>query len=113
MEAFKVKQKLFGADKVKLPKCFQNPPKLDPALVFYFNAFMDLNTCRNNAMSLGPIPWLAIKDYASFYNLANSGEEGVGITPFDVFYSIIRALDDAFLEFHRKEAENKHGTVAD
>lgn len=74
------------------PEFIQNMPTLWPECDFYWYAFWDLNTCRSTGMSIGHIPWTAIKSYADQYELRG--------LQFNEFVSIIRALDDKFVGHH-------------
>ena len=58
---------------------------------FYMRAFSDLSTCRDfGGGTIGPIPWHRIVQYGSRFGL-DAGMMGV-------FSSVIRELDEAFLE---------------
>lgn len=48
-------------------------------------------------MSIGPIPWTAIVQYAGFYNL----EPDVG----EAFVDIIREMDQAYVKYQEDERE--------
>lgn len=62
---------------------------------FYLNAFYELSTCRQIGMSLGPIPWTAIIEFAEFSGLDSE------ILP--VFVLSIRAMDAVYLEWTSKK----------
>ena len=86
-----------------LPKMLQSP-ELSFFDQFYWNAFRQLNTCRN---ATGPIPWDSIDRYCARHNI--TGED------YEEFISIIGQVDEAALEHWQKEAEQrskKNGTNA-
>ena len=62
-----------------------------------YAAFRELSTCRATGMSVGPIPWTAIRTYGRDAGLA--GEE-----MFE-FVFLIREMDEAYLRFHREREE--------
>lgn len=62
-------------------------PPLGP-FEFYFDAFQDLSTCRSIGMGPGPIPFTAIVQYSTLYEIEDR----------DDFIYLIRIMDNAFLE---------------
>lgn len=80
----------------KPPEWFLDCPESLPTDEFYLSAFWDLSTCRGMGMSIGPIPWHHIRDYADFAGL--DPENGFA------FASVIRRLDAAYLT-HMSEAQ--------
>ena len=80
-----------------LPDRIANAPTLRLGLSFYLNAFFDLDSERTQGWGLGRIPWLAIQQYAVFYEL---DEEQT-----DCLVYFIRAMDSAHLK--RVEEQNK------
>ena len=62
-------------------------------------AFYDLGTERVSGMSLGPIPWSKIVEYAGFYRL----EEDVT----EALVDIIRTMDSQYLEYSADEAKKQ------
>jgi hypothetical protein len=50
-----------------LPQRIQNAPTLRKGLELYFNAFFELDSERQNGMSIGRIPFTSMLRYASFY----------------------------------------------
>lgn len=60
-------------------------------LEFYFFAFKDLNTCRSAGFGLGPIPWIAVNDYAIRHGLNNEEAE-------DLFF-VIDSLDYEYMKW--------------
>lgn len=85
------------ATKQALPVEWQNP--INPAfeLMLYWNAFMELTTCRSIGMGIGPIPFTAIKEYALLY--------GITKTHYEVFSKLIRGLDREFLDYNNRKQE--------
>lgn len=76
-----------------LPAEIRDSPKLQQGLELYWNAFVDLNTCRSVGMAAGPIPWDSILKYANEYQFAGFQREAL-------FYHV-RAMDVAFLSYNR------------
>jgi hypothetical protein len=71
-----------------LPDWYLNKPFTDFQGNWYLNAFYELSTNRSLGMSIGPIPWTAITEYATYHGLSR-------LTT-DIFHIIIRALDNAY-----------------
>ena len=82
----------------KIPARIQNAPELLFGLEFYFQAFQDLQRERPAGMGLSPIPFQAMISYSKWLNLTPSEEADLIVH--------VRALDQTFLEFHRKKSEN-------
>ena len=80
----------------KLPDRIINAPELFTGLEFYFEAYVELSTCRSVSWSAGPIPWTAIRKYAEVWEL--DSEESS-----DLHYHI-RSMDHAYLK--RTEQKN-------
>ncbi len=81
------------------------PEDLEPDIgpfEYYMDCFRELSTCRNNGMSLGPIPVTAILDYFK----AIDGED------FENFIYIMRLLDDTLLKHmaEKSKAKGKNAT---
>lgn len=83
-------------DNLPIPKKLQNSPSLESGMELYYQAFLDLNSCRQVGMGEGPIPWTAIAYYCRFFEM---DEE----TTDDVMY-MVRGLDNEYLKI---KAENK------
>ena len=66
-------------------------------LELYWDAFLDLSTCRPTGMGMGPIPWSAIRDYAVTFDFDVDQHEDL--------YHFIRVMDNAFIEHHRNKKE--------
>lgn len=84
-----------------LPPKIQNAPELLLGQVFYFGAFLELNTDRYVGMELGPIPWSSIMEYADRLGLDDEERE-------DLFHHV-RALDDVLMEHRRKKTAPRVG----
>ncbi len=77
-------------------------------LEFYIDAFRELSTTRSVGFSLGAIPFTAIAEYFTIYDIDGD---------FDEFASIIRRMDNVYLELNandlksppKKEGEDKSG----
>lgn len=76
----------------------RNAPVLLPGLEFYMTAFMDLSSCRQIGFDVGPIPFTAVSEYASRYDI--TGEQ------FHVFWALIKQMDAAYLK-HRADSRKK------
>lgn len=76
--------------KQPLPKQLRDSPSLATGLELFWDAYVELNTCR---VMGGPIPWTAIRDYA----------DEVGIHGFqrEALFVHVRAMDVAFLSYNK------------
>lgn len=74
----------------KLPDRIANAPELINGLELYFQAFLDLDGERETGMSVGPIPWSKVKEYAKFYEFSDEQTE-------DLFF-FIRKMDAAHIK---------------
>jgi hypothetical protein len=75
-----------------LPKKIANAPQLGLGLELYYDAFLELNSCRASGWGLMPIPWSAIRDYAETFDL---DEE-----QFEDLYYYVRVMDTEFMKWH-------------
>lgn len=82
-----------------LPESILKAPILNPSLIFYWEAFVHLSTCRSVGMAEGPIPWLAIHEYANRFSLDSDS--------FDRLLKIISAMDREYLKLKEKEYKKK------
>lgn len=82
-----------------LPDKIKNAPILLPGLQFYYQAFLDLSTCRPLGMPEGPIPWSAINIYAERQDLTDDDYER--------FFTLLRAMDAAYLDYRDKKRVTK------
>ena len=60
-----------------------------------WEAFIELNTCRQNGMSVGTIPWTAVQHYAEVLKF---NEEETWM-----LHDVIRYLDDLFIKHHTQK----------
>lgn len=72
--------------------------RVDPFghLLFEWIAFGALSTDRQVGMERGPVPWSSIHSYALRYGI--EGDD------FDRLCFLIRAMDQAYLEYFRKKS---------
>jgi hypothetical protein len=85
---------------IALPAWYADEPAIDDVERVYLKAFVDLQTCRQIGMDVGPIPWDKIRDYAGDLGL-------VGSTRL-MFCEVLRAMDDEWMRDHAR----KNGTPA-
>lgn len=64
----------------------------------YYQAFLELHTCRAVGFGVGAIPWTAIDAYARRHGL--EGEE------YEDFEDTVRALDNAYLAHQQEKARS-------
>lgn len=79
-----------------LPGGFIKPEDEEPylgPLDFYADAFSELGTCRPVGMSLAPIPFTAIIEYSTIYELDDVEE----------FAYVMRLMDRTFMRLSRDE----------
>lgn len=81
-----------------LPKKIQDAPELYFGSLLYYDAFLELNTCRPSGWGIMPIPWTAIIAYADEHGLLGEQRESL--------LSIIRQVDQKWLE-HLSKKEGK------
>jgi len=79
------------------PKFLRERPSLLPGLEFYYEAFMDLSTCRSFGMGIGPIPMVAIWTYCDMLDLDDVTR--------GLMVDHVRAMDSAFLRYHREKVK--------
>lgn len=82
-----------------LPNSIQNAPELHFGLELYYSGFLDLTSCRQMGMSLGPIPLLSILEYCLINGI--TGEQQ------DDFVWFVQRLDHKYLEWSRSHAKSK------
>lgn len=78
-----------------------NAPELREDLQVYWQAYDELNTCRNYAGMSGvplPIPWTAINEYAIRHRFAGEA--------FDDLVHIVRQVDDAYRGYVMENQES-------
>lgn len=81
-----------------IPERILNAPQLDNNLVFYFDAWFDLNTERPSGWSIQRIPWSAIVEYARFYDCTQQ--------EMDKLLYLIKEIDVAHIQKWQSERAN-------
>lgn len=76
--------------KLPLPDAIQNAPELYLGLDIYLEAFLNLDTCRQNGIELGDITWLMIEEYCDRCGFDSDQRE-------DCHY-FIKDMDEAYLK---------------
>ena len=71
-------------------------------LEVYYEAFQELNTCRAQGLSAGPIPWTAVDAYARRHGYDEPED-------FAYLLEMVRALDDALLKHLAEKRGNDNG----
>jgi hypothetical protein len=72
-----------------LPQFLINCPELQQGLELYFQAFMELSTCRGVGFGEGPIPWTAMMQWAVHNSLSDDQT--------DTLVYIMHEMDGAYL----------------
>lgn len=82
-----------------IPRVMAEAPELTLGLQLYMDAWYDLSTCRSSGMSAGPIPWLAIYEWATLHELDEDQRE--------LLHAYIPAMDATYFEHlrHKQETE--------
>ena len=80
-------------------KPWDNRPQVPPHLLWVWEAFGHLQTCRPVGMGLGPIPWTAINEWVRAKEVADV----------ERFERLIRAMDNEVLQRHHERREGKDG----
>jgi hypothetical protein len=78
----------------KLPEKFRDRT-LRQDLLFFLNAFFDLETERPISFSVGYIPWSKIIEYSIFYKLDSRQR--------DRFIFLIREMDNEYVKYQREK----------
>lgn len=86
-------------DGTPLPDSIKNAPELWTGLAFFYNAFMELTTCRPFGMGEGPVPWTAVNTYCDVKGI--HGDQRT-----DMLYHI-GSLDRTYIKYKIDEAEAK------
>jgi len=86
---------------MQVPDKIANAPVLAMGMELYYNAYIELSTCRPSGWGASPIPWSAISDYGRTFEF---DEE-----QFDDLFFFVRALDSAFLDYHKEKSEQGKG----
>lgn len=82
-----------------IPAKIQNAPQLRPGLDLYYDAFLDMNSCRASGMGIGQISWATIIEYSVAMQFSEEQTE-------DLMHHI-RAMDHAYLEHWNKKQSSK------
>jgi len=78
------------------PEAIQNAPELDFTLGLFYDAFMELSTCRPIGMDQGQIPWTAINDYCRMVDISENQAD-------DMYY-YIRMMDEVYLKHYGEKS---------
>lgn len=82
----------------EIPEHIANAPELDIGLRIYYEAFLDLSTCRPLGMQEGPIPYTSITAYFHQLVCMDSEQHWAGVR-------IIQAMDGAYMKFRNDQAD--------
>lgn len=82
-------------DQIPLPQSIREMPSLLEGNEFYYKAFNELHTCRNQN---GVIPWSDIDRYAVRYGLSDYDD-------FEYFSLVIQKVDDFYRDWQEKQRE--------
>lgn len=80
-------------------KPWDNRPQVPPHLLWVWEAFGQLQSCRPVGMGLGQIPWTAINKWVTAKEVADA----------ERFETLIRAMDNEVLRSHRERKEGHSG----
>lgn len=78
-------------------------PALNHWQAFAYRAFVELHSCRSFGMGLGPIPWTAVRAWASEHGVSDPDE-------FAELLFLVTACDTLFLEHESKSREPIKGS---
>lgn len=79
-----------------IPAKFRDAPELFAGIEVFYNAFMDMTSCRDLGFGqIGPISWLTVQRYCEVYGIEGEQRE-------DMFYHVGR-MDRAYLEHLEKK----------
>lgn len=81
------------------PKWSEDAPEIPFGSEWIYGAFWDLHTCRPYGWGAGPIPWTAMRDYYTAFEMDTD--------EFEDFAHLIRAMDNAFLAYDREQSTKK------
>ena len=76
--------------RMPLPSVIEDCPELIPGLEVFYEAFIELSSCRQSGFGASPIPWDAMNTYADVNKF--EGEDK------DEFFYFVRALDNHYLK---------------
>ena len=80
-----------------LPERIKSAPILKRGLELFLNSWMDLNSCRAVGMGTGPVPWLAIQQYAECFEFDDYQREAL--------FHHIGVMDVAYFEYQQKKSK--------
>lgn len=106
MQQGPVEQKIIAQclrEKKPLPPKIAEAPELYLGLDFFYEAFLELNSCRFLGMSEGPIPWTALNTYCEVYEITDEQK-------LDFFY-LLRAIDNEYLKYQSDKQEKKNRQI--
>lgn len=83
-------------ENIPLPKSIREMPSLEDHEEFYYKAFNELHTCRNQNMC---IPWDSINLYAVRYDIDDFED-------FEFFSIVIQTVDEFYREWMEKQRES-------
>lgn len=82
-----------------LPEAIANAPSLWTGLELYYNAFLELSSCRKIGQAVGSIPFTSMIDYCSAFEIEGSQQE-------DLLW-LMQRLDHKYLEWVATKYGNK------
>lgn len=82
-----------------LPAVIQNAPELLPGLELYYGAYLDLQSHRQLGLEEGPIPHLAVMDYADRYDFEEDQRDDL------LFF--VKKLDAKYFEWRREDKRRR------
>lgn len=82
-----------------LPDRIQNAPELNLGSELFYTGFLELTSCRQIGMGLGPIPLLSILEYCLINGIDGEQRED--------FIWFIQRLDSKYLEWSKARAKSK------
>ncbi len=87
-----------------VPSMIQNAPTLHDGLALYFNAFIELGSCRSIGFGVGPIPWTAMREYARWMRMDRQDAAD--------FFWIMQKMDEAYLKFQKEKSDQEAASKA-
>jgi hypothetical protein len=84
---------------MEVPDWAVNAPDIPLGSDLVFDAYQDLSSCRSYGWGAGPIPWTAVRDYAT--------ARGMDDDEYEEFAALIRMLDLEYLKFEKQRADSK------
>jgi hypothetical protein len=82
-----------------LPDRIQNAPELNLGSELFYTGILELTSCRQMGMGIGPIPLLAILEYCLINGIDGEQRED--------FIWFIQRLDSKYIEWSKSRAESK------